>query len=262
MPDETPSSQSRVMSQKQECNIIPFPTLSDPNDTDDKEIEEFSRAVANGLRAPLRHVRYFAELLQKKAFLQLNETDRRYLAILSREASRIAEGIDALRAFSRVGCTEMQKSPVALRRVVIELVAERRAELAHRQIDWIIGELPTVIGDRALLRQALANLLANATKFTHNRKIALIEIGCLPKHPAETVIFVKDNGVGFEPKYAHKLFGIFERLHSIEEFEGVGIGLAVVRRIISRHGGRTWAEGTTDAGATFYFSIPDPTLSP
>ena len=247
------------MSQNNECNIIPFPGLLVPTETDNKEIEEFTCAVANGLRAPLRHVKYFAELLQKKAAQQLNETDRRYLETLSREAGRMGERIDGLRAYSRIGCTEMQKCPIALEKLVGDLVDDLKAEMPHRNIDWILGPLPTVIGDRTLLRQALENLVSNSMKFTLSRKIAIIEIGSLAKYPSDTVIFIKDNGVGFDPKYAHKLFGIFERLHSFEDFEGFGIGLALVRRIVRKHGGRTWAEGSIDGGATFYFSIPEPT---
>ena len=130
------------------------------------------------------------------------------------------------------------------------------AETKARKIGWKIRPLPSVRADRALLRQVLVNLMSNAVKFTSARAEAKIEIGCAPDGDGETVIFIRDNGAGFDPRYADKLFGVFQRLHSRDEFEGTGIGLANVQRIIHRHGGRTWAEGAVDAGATFYFSIP------
>jgi light-regulated signal transduction histidine kinase (bacteriophytochrome) len=151
----------------------------------------------------------------------------------------------------------MQKTSVNLDQLVRETVDSFQADTKGRHIAWQIHPLPAVRADQNLLRQVLANLLSNAVKFTGTRAEARIEIGCAPVTNGETVIFVRDNGAGFDPHYADKLFGVFQRLHSAAEFEGTGIGLANVRRIIQRHGGRTWAEGAVEGGATFYFSIPN-----
>ena len=164
--------------------------------------------------------------------------------------------IDDLLAFSRVGRAELQKTDVNLDELVRETLGDFQAETKERKIVWKIHPLPPVRADRALLRMVLVNLISNAVKFTGARAEAKIEIGCAPNGNGETVIFIRDNGAGFDPKYADKLFGVFQRLHSQAEFEGTGIGLANVQRIIHRHGGRAWAEGVVDGGATFYFSIP------
>jgi light-regulated signal transduction histidine kinase (bacteriophytochrome) len=145
---------------------------------------------------------------------------------------------------------------VDLAALVAEVIQEAEPDVRGRNIEWRVGELPTVTGDHAMLRVALSNLILNALKFTRRRDPAVIEIGCQQASGAETTIFVRDNGAGFDMAYADKLFGVFQRLHRADEFEGTGIGLANVRRVIGRHGGRTWAEGKVDAGATFYFSLP------
>jgi light-regulated signal transduction histidine kinase (bacteriophytochrome) len=164
--------------------------------------------------------------------------------------------IDDLLAFSRIGQSEMQKTEVNLDELVRETLGDFQTKTNERNIVWTIHAVPAVRADRALLRLVLVNLISNAVKFTMARTEAKIEIGCAPNRNGETVIFIRDNGVGFDPKYTEKLFGVFQRLHSQDEFEGTGIGLANVDRIISRHGGRAWAEGVLDGGATFYFSIP------
>ena len=164
--------------------------------------------------------------------------------------------IDDLLAFSRIGQSEMQKTEVNLDELVRETLGDFLEEITERQIVWMVHPLPPLLADRALLHLALVNLISNALKFTGGRTDAKIEIGCAPAVSGETVIFIRDNGAGFDPKYAEKLFGVFQRLHSQQDFEGTGIGLATVQRIIRRHGGRTWAEGAVDVGATFYFSIP------
>ena len=156
-----------------------------------------------------------------------------------------------------IGRAEMQKTDVNLDELVRETLSDFQAETKERKIVWKIHPLPAVRADRALLRMVLVNLISNAVKFTGARAEAKIEIGCAPGGNGETVIFIRDNGAGFDPKYADKLFGVFQRLHSQDEFEGTGIGLANVQRIIQRHGGRVWAEGVVDGGATFYFSIPN-----
>jgi light-regulated signal transduction histidine kinase (bacteriophytochrome) len=181
------------------------------------------------------------------------------MAAIFDSVGRMGNLIDDLLAFSRMGRQALSFRPVDLGNLARDVIRELKPDTTGRNIDWRIGDLPLVSGDKAMLRIVLANLIANAVKFTRPRARAKIEIGCLPSEDAETVIFVRDNGVGFDMDYADKLFGVFQRLHRDDEFEGTGIGLANVRRIINRHGGRTWAEGTVDQGATFYFSLPKKT---
>jgi light-regulated signal transduction histidine kinase (bacteriophytochrome) len=164
--------------------------------------------------------------------------------------------IDDLLAFSRMGRYEMSKMPVDLGGLAQDIIRDLEPETRGRTIRWRIADLPTVIGDRAMLRLVLVNLLSNALKFTRVRPQVEIEIGYLPGRGLENIVFIRDNGVGFDMDYSDKLFGVFQRLHRVDEFEGTGIGLATVRRIINRHGGRTWAEGKVNQGATFYFSLP------
>jgi len=219
-----------------------------------QELEAFSYSVSHDLRAPLRHITGFVHLLQKEAGGRLSETSQRHLSVIAGATQKMGTLIDDLLAFSRVGRTGLNKSEFELAPLVREVVAELQGELRQRQVEWRIGPLPGVRGDRALLRLVLLNLLGNAVKFTAPRPAAVIEIGAQVN--GATVVFVRDNGVGFDPQYTAKLFGVFQRLHSQAEFEGTGIGLANVQRIIQRHGGEAWAEGVLDAGATFYFSLP------
>lgn len=223
-----------------------------------RELEAFSYSVSHDLRAPLRHVLGFVELLQKDAGPSLSEKNLHHLTTISEAAKRMGDLIDDLLAFSRVGRSEMQKTEINLGELVRETVDSFKEETKERIIVWNIQPLPPVRADRALLRLVLTNLISNAVKFTGQRLTARIEINCAPSEDAETIIFIQDNGAGFDPKYASKLFGVFQRLHSTDEFEGTGIGLANVQRIIQRHGGRVWAEGTVDGGATFFFSLPSP----
>jgi PAS domain S-box-containing protein len=221
-----------------------------------KELDAFAFSVSHDLRAPLRHIDGFLELLQKKAAAALDEQSRHYMNTISGAANKMGLLIDDLLSFSRMGRHALSFQSVALGPLVREVIAELEPDVAGRAIDWRIGDLPAVRGDAALLRLVLANLIANAVKFTRPREKACIEIGSQPGPASEAVIFVRDNGVGFDMAYADKLFGVFQRLHRAEEFEGTGIGLATVRRIIARHGGRTWAEGKPDQGAAFFFSLP------
>jgi light-regulated signal transduction histidine kinase (bacteriophytochrome) len=173
-------------------------------------------------------------------------------------AKRMGNLIDDLLAFSRIGRAETQKTVVSLEQLVKEALTEVRQETEGRKIAWKIGALPDFYGDRSMLRVLLVNLVSNAVKFTRTRPQAEIEIGCADAKTEEVVVFIRDNGVGFDMKYVDKLFGVFQRLHSSEAFEGTGIGLATVQRIIHRHGGRVWAESLVDGGTTFYFSAPKP----
>ena len=221
-----------------------------------KELQAFTYSVSHDLRAPLRHMAGYAELLQKSAASILDEKGRRYMMMILESAKRMGDLIDDLLAFSRIGRAETQKTMVSLEQLVKEALNEVRQETDGRNIGWRIGALPDLYGDRSMLRLALVNLISNAIKFTRTRPQAEIEIGCADGKEDEIVVFIRDNGVGFEMKYVNKLFGVFQRLHRAEEFEGTGIGLATVQRIIHRHGGRVWAEGLVDRGATFYFSVP------
>jgi PAS domain S-box-containing protein len=245
--------------------------------TANQELEAFSYSVSHDLRAPLRQFTSFVELLRQDAGPSLSEKNLGRLATISRSADRMGDLIDDLLAFSHVGRLAMQMTNVNLDELVREILGDFQAETKERNIVWKIHPLPPVWADRALLRMALVNLISNAVKFTGARAEAKIEIGevkaemgkaenknkfqlstllisALPQE--ETVIFIRDNGAGFDPRYAGKLFGVFQRLHSQDEFAGTGVGLANVQRIIHRHGGRAWAEGVVDGGATFYFSIP------
>ena len=223
-----------------------------------QELEAFSYSVSHDLRTPLRHLDGFADLLRKHAQAHLDEKGRHYLTIISSAAKRMGILIDDLLAFSRIGRTEFSRGPVSLQTVVEEVLRDLQSDVQGRRIRWNIGALSDVVGDAAMLRLALANLMGNALKYTRNRDEAVIDIGHGVGREDEVVVFVRDNGVGFDPQYAHRLFGVFQRLHTAHEFEGNGIGLANVRRIIHRHGGRTWAEGQPDGGATFWFALPVP----
>ena len=221
-----------------------------------RELEAFSYSVSHDLRAPVRHIVGFLELLNGRDLTSLDDKSRHYLQVISDAARKMGALIDDLLTFSRMGRVEMMRASVDFSVLVQEVIKELTEEAKGREVAWEIGTLPVVVGDPAMLRQVMVNLIANALKFTRPRPQTRIEIGAITDHPQETVFYIRDNGVGFDMKYVNKLFGVFQRLHPTEEFEGTGIGLANVQRIILRHGGRIWAEGAVDGGAAFWFTLP------
>ncbi len=220
-----------------------------------KELESFSYSVSHDLRGPLRAIDGFSRILLKDYTDRLDAEGQRLLDIIRANTRDMGQLIDDLLAFSRLGRREMQVADLDMGALVQNVVRELQDTLGDRTVQWDLKPLPGSRGDRALIRQVWVNLLGNALKFTRPRKSAVIEVGCKSADDEE-VYYVKDNGVGFDMQYAPKLFGVFQRLHRFEEFEGTGVGLALVQRIIQRHGGRVWAEGQVDGGATFYFSLP------
>lgn len=220
-----------------------------------QELEAFCYTVSHDLRAPLRHIDGYVDLLVSRCRDGLSDKGIHYVDTIAASARQMGALIDDLLQFSRTGRAEMQQNNVDMNQLLREVMLSLREPSAGRAIDWIICELPIVRGDNALLRQVWANLLGNAVKYTRTRETARIEVSTR-EGDSEIIFVVEDNGVGFDMQYAGKLFGVFQRLHSQEEFEGTGIGLATVQRIITRHGGRVWAEAEPDKGATFYFSLP------
>jgi signal transduction histidine kinase len=223
-----------------------------------KDLESFSYSVSHDLKSPLRRVKGFADLLEKDAGVRLESAERGYLEVIKSESERMNKLIEGLLDFARIGHREIHLETVDLERVVKGIIAGVKLEHPQREILWDVHPLPTIDCDRELIKLVVENLIGNAVKFTRGRTPARIEIGMLPNNDGneEIVFYVKDNGAGFDAGGAGKLFNAFQRLHSEKEFEGTGIGLANVQRIIQKHGGRAWAEGEVDKGATFYFSLP------
>jgi len=222
--------------------------------TANKELEAFSYSVSHDLRAPLRAVNGFAGIVLEELGPQLNETGRRYLERIRDGGQRMGELIDDLLAFSRLGRQSMNQQAVNSTKLVKLVLDELMAQQTARKIEVRIGDLPDCNCDPALMKQAWANLISNAIKYSRDREPAVIEIGSETKN-GEVIFSVRDNGVGFDMRYADKLFGVFQRLHRNDEFEGTGVGLAIVQRIIHRHDGRVWAEAAENRGATFYFTL-------
>jgi len=223
-----------------------------------KELEAFSYSVSHDLRAPLRAVDGFSQAVLEDYGPQLPEEGRRYLQTIRDGAQRMGTLIDDLLTFSRLSRTPLKKQEVNTDKLVHDVLEGMNSQREGRQVEIRIGDLPACQGDPALLKQAWVNLLSNALKYTRQRQPAVIEIGCKLEQD-ENVYFVRDNGAGFDMRYAHKLFGVFQRLHRANEFEGTGVGLAIVQRVIHRHGGRIWADAALNRGATFYFTLKEKT---
>ena len=221
-----------------------------------KELEAFSYSVSHDLRAPLRAINGFAQILEEEYTTRLDGEGRRLLGVVCSEAKRMGQLIDDLLAFSKMSRQPAESAPIDLAALARAVFAECAAQAPGRQLEFEVQPLPPAQGDRAMLRQVLQNLCSNAIKYTRPRAVAQIEIGGRPEGE-KNLYYVKDNGVGFDMQYAGKLFGVFQRLHAEDQFEGTGVGLALVQRVIHRHGGRVWAEAKLNEGATFYFTLPN-----
>lgn len=223
-----------------------------------KELENFSYSVSHDLRAPLRHIIGFAELLNTRLLGKLDEKNQHYLTVISEASNNMGGLIDNLLDFSNKGRMDLNNRRVNPNELLTKVIESFRPDMAGRNIEWDISELPVVMADRNMLQLVFENLISNALKFTRFKPKVKIEIGWRQddSNSKYVVFYIKDNGVGFDMQFKDKLFTIFQRLHSSEQFEGTGVGLANVQRIIRRHGGRVWAEGIPDEGATFYFTLP------
>jgi PAS domain S-box-containing protein len=219
-----------------------------------KELEAFSYSVSHDLRAPVRHIDGFVKLLERELPPPTEKTAH-YLRTIAASSQRMAALIDDLLALSRTGRAPLEMRNVQLRQLVDEVIVDLKPDFARRKLEWRIAPLPAVRADPSLLRVVLQNLLDNAVKYTQPQEAAVVEIGALRLDDGDTAVYVRDNGVGFDMRYADRLFGVFQRLHRAEEFEGSGIGLATARRVVHRHGGRIWGEGEPGRGACFYFTI-------
>jgi PAS domain S-box-containing protein len=220
-----------------------------------KELEAFSYSVSHDLRAPLRAIDGFSKLLLEDYYNKIDAEGRRLIDVIRNSTVRMGNLIDGLLAFSRLGRQALASSEVNMTELAQEAYSEAEGGEPNRNVQIRIDKLPPALGDRVLLRQVFVNLLSNAMKFTRGKNPAVIEVGFTPGGD-QNVFYVRDNGVGFDMRYADKLFGVFQRLHGVNEFEGTGLGLAIVQRVIHRHGGRVWAEGALDHGATIFFSLP------
>ena len=229
-------------------------TRSSQLEAANKELETFSYSVSHDLRAPLRHISGYLQALLEEAGPALNDAARGFLDAISASTQRMNALIEDLLTFSRTGRANLSESLVDTRQLVDEVIGEMAAETRGRNIEWDLQRLCNPRADRALLKQVWINLLSNAVKYSRPRNPAKITVGCRELHD-RWEFFVRDNGVGFDMRYAEKLFGVFQRLHSPEEFEGTGIGLATVKRIVTRHGGTVSAHSVESAGATFYFTL-------
>ncbi len=221
-----------------------------------KELEAFSYSVSHDLRAPLRHIGGFVDLLIKNNSAQLDDAGKRYLNIISESSSEMGNLIDALLTFSRLSRAELQHKKINSKNMVTQVIESFSDEIVGRNVEINVSDLPNIRGDETLIKQVWINLISNALKYSKNKERAVINIGGTVEKD-KLIFYVKDNGVGFDMEYADKLFGVFQRLHKVKDFEGIGIGLANVNRIVVRHGGMCRAESKVDKGATFFFSLPN-----
>ena len=219
-----------------------------------QELETFTYSVAHDLRAPLRQIHGLSQIVEEDFASQMPAKALEYLKKIGQRGKDMGQMVDDLLKLSRIVKQDFSRQWIGLRSLVDEAVAGIMLETEGRQIEWRISDLPSVACDPGLMRQVFSNLLSNAVKYTRPRDKALVEVGQV-KVNDELAIFVRDNGVGFNMEYVDKLFGVFQRLHGAEDFEGTGVGLAIVARVIHKHGGRIWAEGKVDKGATFYFTL-------
>jgi signal transduction histidine kinase len=219
-----------------------------------EELESFTYSVSHDLRAPLRHVDAYAQMLEEEFGPKLAPEAQNFVKKIRQGSHNMRQLVDDLLNLSHIGKTELNRRETALNPLVEEVVNDLKPETASRHIHWEVGELPLTECDPGLMKQVFVNLIANAVKYTRPRADAKIEVGQM-QSDGETTVFVRDNGVGFNMKYVGKLFGVFQRLHRAEEFEGTGVGLATVARIVRKHGGRVWAEAELNKGATFYFTL-------
>ena len=220
-----------------------------------KELEGFSYSVSHDLRAPLRAIHGYSRMLLEDYADRVDGEGKRFLEVISNNTQRMGQLIDDLLDFSRLGRKSLIMAPLDMEGLVKQICEEAKMTATDRKIEFRIAPIPPAHGDAAMFRVVFGNLVSNAVKYSKGRDPAIVEIGGWPEGK-ETVYFVKDNGVGFQMEYAHKLFGVFQRLHTAQEFEGTGVGLALVQRIVQRHGGRVWAEGRVGAGATISFALP------
>lgn len=219
-----------------------------------QELESFSYSISHDLRAPLRAMSGFARILRQDHSAELSPEAGRFLERIDVNATKMGDLVDGLLTFSRLNRQSLKKLKLSPATIVRQVLEELQGELAGRQVEIRLAELPACEADPTLLQQVFANLLSNALKYTRHTQAAVVEVG-YQNGTASTIYFVKDNGAGFEMEYAGKLFGVFQRLHRADQFEGTGVGLAIVHRIVHRHGGRIWAEGKPGLGATFYFTL-------
>jgi light-regulated signal transduction histidine kinase (bacteriophytochrome) len=219
-----------------------------------QEMEAFTYSVAHDLRAPLRHIDAFTRILVEDFAPNLPAEARRYLENIRNGSRNMSRLVDDLLNLARIGRAEIRREPVAAGALVADVIRELQGETAGRNVEWRIQQLPVIQCDPGLMKQVFINLLSNAVKYTRPRQAAVIEIGSTRAN-GKIALYVRDNGVGFSMKYSDKLFGVFQRLHRAEEFEGTGVGLATVERIIHKHGGKVWAHAEPDKGATFYFTV-------
>ena len=223
-------------------------------DAANADLEAFSYSVSHDLRAPLRHISAFSQLMSEEYGSKMEPDAQRYLSRIQNGVKNMGCLVDDLLRMAQIGRKKLLSEATDLNSMVKDILADLQAECQGRQIDWRIGDLSSVVCDSGLVRQVFANLISNAVKYTRKREIAIIEVGQI-EEDGVSVIFVQDNGAGFDEKYAGKLFGVFQRLHRAEDFEGTGVGLSTVQRIVKKHGGEVWAKGEVDKGATFFFAL-------